>query len=163
MIKEKKFKDDLYYRLCVLEIDIPPLRERPEDIQVLSNFLVEKLAAKHQKNIQGISADTLQEISRLPFDGNVRELRNLLERMVILADKNWITMEDFNQCVLPVSRPLRMDKIVEHSESVNLRDVQKRLILEALRQSDNNRTVAAARLGIDPSTLLRKMKRYGIS
>ena len=163
MVKEKKFKDDLYYRLCVLEIDIPPLRKRPADIQVLSHFLVEKLASKHHKNIQGISERVLRELSRLPFGGNVRELKNLLERMVILSDGDWITMEDFYQCVRPAPQPPHESEAVWANESINLYDAQKKLILEALRRSNKNKAMAAAMLGIDPSTLWRKMKTYGLS
>lgn len=163
MVKDKKFKDDLYYRLCVLEIDIPPLRERPEDIRVLSVFLVERLAAKHHKKTLGVSEDVLCELSRLSFGGNVRELRNLLERMVILSDGDWITMDDFYQCVRPAPQPPQADGTGEGSYSVNLREAQKKLILEALRRSNNHKVTAAALLGIDPSTLWRKMKAYGIS
>lgn len=163
MVKDKKFKDDLYYRLCVLEIDIPPLRKRPEDIRVLANFLVERLASRHHKKLQGIAEDVLHELSGLPFGGNVRELKNLLERMVILSDGDWITMGDFNQCVQAAPAAPRTGEAADAGGSLNLRDAQKRLIREALRRSNNHKAAAAVLLGIDPSTLWRKMRAYGIS
>lgn len=163
MVRTDKFKRDLYYRLCVLEINIPPLRERPEDIRFLSESLVAELAEKHHKELLGgISEEVLKSLSALPFHGNVRELRNLLERMVILSDSELITMNDYYQCIRPSTQlSCQTDSLL--GSSVNLQDAERILISESLKKSKGNRTSAAAMLGINTTTLWRKMKKYGLA
>jgi transcriptional regulator with PAS, ATPase and Fis domain len=160
LIREKKFKDDLYYRLCVLEIDIPPLRERPEDIKCLTHILLQKCAAKCEKNITGVSPDVFERLSRMPFMGNVRELNNIIERMVILAKDSVLDLKVLQKCDLRADSTWQGD---EPLNELNFKDAQIQMIHSALKQCGGNKSAAAHLLGIDTSTLWRKMKTYSIT
>lgn len=166
LIQEKKFKEDLYYRLCVLEIKIPPLRERLGDIECLIDSLLKKFNKQHGKNITGITPEALAIIKRLPLLGNVRELSNLVERTVIFTNERMITAQLLQDLVLPEFPSENTPNIVPPPQLAmpinNLKDAEKEMILEALQQSNGNKAAAARALGIDPSTLWRKLKRYEI-
>lgn len=156
MIKEGRFREDLYYRLNVIEIYIPPLRERKEDIPLLVNYFLEVCNQENNRNVQGIDESAMRAIMEYPWYGNVRELRNVIERAVILCGSHTITLND-----LP-------DKIKAGKQftSNTLKDslgyYEKRIILERLTQYNWNKEEAARSLGIDLATLYRKMKRLGI-
>lgn len=166
LIQEKKFKEDLYYRLCVLEIKIPPLRERLGDIECLIDSLLKKFNKQHGKNITGITPEALAIIKRLPLLGNVRELSNLVERTVIFTNERIITAELLQDLVLPEFPSENTPNTVPPPQLAmpvnNLKDAEKEMILEALQQSNGNKAAAARALGIDPSTLWRKLKKYEI-
>lgn len=164
LIQEKKFKEDLYYRLCVLEVKIPPLRERLEDIDELVRFLLRKFSKQHGKNVAEIEPNALAMIKKLPLLGNVRELSNLMERTVIFSNQSTVTLQLLQDFVLPEIRTEVPPEV--HSPILpqvgNLKEAEKEMILEALEQSSGNKAAAARALGIDPSTLWRKLKKYGI-
>ena len=178
LIQEKKFKEDLFYRLSVLEIKLPPLRERPEDIKTLAYSFLKKFNRQHDKNITEITPETLNMLKNFPLMGNVRELSNIIERMVIFTDKPVIDERllldtiEFTETSAPEyftdSESSRKDAVNPLSPSRythpgNLKDVQKEMILKALEESNGNKAAAARSLGIDPSTLWRKLKKYGIT
>jgi DNA-binding NtrC family response regulator len=156
MIQEGTFREDLYYRLNVIEIFIPPLRERKEDIPLLVQYFIRKFGQENNKVIKGIDEEAMKAIMDYPWYGNVRELSNVIERAVVLCNSDTITLRD-----LP-------DRIKNPPEtfSNNLKDTlsqyEKRIIIDRLTQYNWNKEETARSLGIDIATLYRKMKRFGI-
>ena len=160
LIREGKFKEDLYYRLCVLEIKLPPLRERKEDIKDLAYALLKKFNHQHNKYITEISPETLRILENLPLLGNVRELSNIIERMVILCEKSNIDAALLRETIDTTSLGSAPPPVAATGK---LRDLQKEVILSTLEQHGGNKAAAARALGIDPSTLWRKMKKYELT
>lgn len=155
MVKKGLFREDLYYRLNVVRIFIPPLRERREDIPVLIDHFIEKYSKKHGKNIKGISREARDSLLKYDYPGNVRELENIIERACILSRGEIILSEDIFGF-----------RSKEKEESGKLKykveSLEKALILDALRNCDWIQTKAAEELGISERMLRYKMKKYGI-
>lgn len=156
-IKEGRFREDLYWRLNVFEIKIPPLRERKEDIEVLVKHFIDKFSKEHKKKIKGIDEEALRAIVNYPWPGNVRELRNVMERAVILAEGENITIN-----VLPDK--LKREKFGIQSSTLKtyLSDYEKNLLIRLYESHNKNKEETARALGIDLATLYRKFKKYGI-
>ena len=156
-IKEGKFREDLYWRLNVIEIKIPPLRQRKEDIEILARYFIDKFSKEHNKNIKGIDADVLSHFMDYNWPGNVRELGNVVERAIVLAGGNHIT---------PAELPEKIRKSEHHTETstlkANLSDYEKNLLLRMYTEHNKNKEETAKTLGIDLATLYRKFKKYGI-
>ena len=163
-VNQATFRDDLFYRINVLSIHVPPLRDRKEDIPLLVNHFIEKFNKRLQKEIQGIQANALQSLIDYPWPGNVRELENVIERTMVLTDLFEIQTDELPEEVRsgPVAArgPWPTNSI---SLKVNTMAIEKVLIQRALRETNNNRTRAAKLLEISHPTLLSKMKAYGIS
>jgi len=153
-IEKGNFRADLYYRISVMKIEIPPLRERKEDIKQLTEYFIEFYSQKLGKNIKKISDDLFQKLNSYDFPGNIRELRNIIERAVILSDS-----QTLNESSLPKEI---LHKTNLNSQSLNLEDVEKTHILSILEQTNGNKTKAAEILGIGLTTLYRKLQAYGI-
>ena len=157
MIREGKFREDLFYRLNVFPIEIPPLRERREDIPLLVHHFVAKFAKMMEKQIGTIPARTMDALANSPWPGNVRELENFIERCVILTRGD--------QLFVPVDE-LTRPAAVHGMTASSFYDAEKRAILDALRACSGRlagRGGAAERLGLKRTTLQRKMERLGIS
>ncbi len=155
MMKKGSFREDLYYRLNVISITIPPLRKRKEDIPLLAQHFLTKYTALHGKRVRSISPYVMDRLSRYEWPGNVRELENAMERAIILSSGETILFEDLPPYLQPsLSR--------EKSSSSSLEEVEKKLILDTLRAVKGNQTRAAELLGIHRNTLRRKLKRYHI-
>jgi DNA-binding NtrC family response regulator len=157
MASEKQFREDLYFRLNVFPIRIPPLRERPGDIQLLVHHYMDKYAQRMNKRIDSIPEETMAALYSYSWPGNIRELQNLIERSVILSPGNvlQIQLNDLQQSN-PISSPM----------SGTLEDVERQRILEALQETGaviGGRHGAAARLGLKRTTLLSKMQKLGIA
>jgi DNA-binding NtrC family response regulator len=150
-VQAGEFREDLYYRLNVVHIAVPPLRERSEDIPLLAGRLLEKLGRRMGRRIEGISPEALRKLQAYPFPGNVRELENLLERACILAGTGTIEASD-----LDLGRPPR-----EGGQPATLQEIERRAILAALQRWEGNRTRAAQELGISRRSLQYKLKEYG--
>jgi two-component system response regulator HydG len=157
MVKDKRFREDLYYRLNVITVRVPPLRERHEDIRVLAQHYLRVYAAKNGRKLEGFSNEALERLESYAWPGNVRELENLIERMVLLARKDRIDAEDLPEEVAGVKRPPR-DAILE-LVGTPLADIEQRLLDETLRITGGNKTQAAKLLGIDVRTVARKLER----
>ena len=167
-LKKGDLREDLYYRLNVFQLSLPPLRSRLEDLAVLSETLITNLNRKHVCNITSVNAEVMSAFHRYAWPGNVRELRNVLERAVILAGEGEIQMAhlpyDFG-----VSIGSRMPPQIFEPESVRLpvgttvSDAEKALIQLTLQHTKNNKTRAAEILGISLKTLFNKLKEYGAS
>lgn len=158
------FREDLYYRLKVMVINLPPLRERPEDILPMAKLFIEQNNKDFDKSILGMSRAAEQWLLNYDWPGNVRELKNVIERAVILCQNNIITEEH-----LPVE--LKAAAEVEHrpstvpakpGEALSLQDIERKHILEILEKFDGNKSKAARVLNISRSTLREKLKQYGI-
>jgi transcriptional regulator with PAS, ATPase and Fis domain len=159
LVAEEKFRDDLYYRLNVFGIEIPPLRDRREDIPALIEHFVPVHNRELKKSFKGVDGATLKLLMSLPWKGNVRELDNVIEHAMILGDGDWITVRD-----LP--RALQQDMPPEAAVGDNLREAlrayEKAHIVAVLGKADNDKRQAAERLGVSLSSLYRKLEELGI-
>ena len=155
-VKNKEFRDDLYYRLNVIRINMPPLRDRREDIPRLLKYFLEKYNVEFNKKISGFSPEALMELSGYDWPGNVRELQNLVERIVVLSETGrLITLED-----IPIENvPLSMKK---RGLKEALMDLEKRYIRNVLAETGDNQTKAAEILNIHRTTLISKMTQLGL-
>jgi len=151
-LKEGKFREDLYYRLNVFSISIPPLRERRTDIPLLCNYFLKKLANSVNKPVTSFSSEALERLKKYDWPGNVRELRNAIERAIVVAKDPTVTVDD-----LPIpSTPKAV------AEDQTLESVEMAQIKNVLEQMEWNITRSAEMLGIDRATLYHKIKKYGL-
>jgi DNA-binding NtrC family response regulator len=160
-VKDGRFREDLYYRINVIPIKLPPLRDRIEDLPELARFFLSRYKGRFRKNIQGISDSTLTILASYWWPGNIRELENLIERLVAVSDKEWITDEDlpFEFHFAQLDRvPPRGDSLFQEATNT----FERNFILRALEKSGWNVTATARYLGIPLSTLKFKMDRLDI-
>ena len=155
LVAEGTFRQDLLYRINTIELHIPPLRERGNDVILLAEHFLSKYARKYKKDLKGINRDGKNKLHNYAWPGNVRELQHAIERAVILSESNWLRPEDF----ILRSVPLR-DK--EPSDELNLTVLEKEAIERALRRAEGNITRAAELLGITRFTLYRKLEKFGL-
>ena len=153
-IEKGNFRADLYYRISVMKVEIPALRERKEDIKELADYFIRFYSQKLGKNIKSISHDLFQKLESYNFPGNIRELRNIIERVVILSDGQTLTESSLPKEIL--------HKANINFHSLVLEDVEKNHILSVLEQTNGNKTKTAEILGIGLTTLYRKLQSYGI-
>jgi DNA-binding NtrC family response regulator len=157
-IQNGNFRKDLFYRISAFQIHIPPLRERQEDIPELIEIFATQFAYNQGKKVEIISENFIKVLQNQPWNGNIRELRNMVERSLILMEGNEL-MED----TLPMET-LTKSNFSENSNSIfNLSEIEKRHILKILKHTQNNKTKTAELLGIGTATLYRKLSEYGIS
>jgi len=162
LIKEKPFREDLFYRLSVVPILIPPLRERREDIPILTEFFVTRTASKHGIKPPPIAREVFKIFFDYPWMGNVRELENLVERMVVLSDGDAITIDDVPGAVrdpVPLSGQLWFSL---PSDPINLDDMECEIIRTSLKRHDGNQSQTSRYLGITRSALIYRMQKYGL-
>ncbi|QJA06656.1 sigma-54-dependent Fis family transcriptional regulator [Thermosulfurimonas marina] len=157
-VRAGRFREDLYFRLHVISIQLPPLRERREDIPLLAEHFLKRYARKHCKPVEALSPEVLEAFLRYPWPGNVRELENTIERLVVFARKPVIGPEDLYFAGFEDQAP---DLTLE--EDLPLEEVEKRHVLRVLRACGGNKTLAAQKLGIDRKTLREKLKRWGVT
>jgi two-component system, NtrC family, response regulator HydG len=155
-IRAARFREDLYYRLRVIEIEIPPLRERREDILPLARAFVEDAAARTGRKVKGVTPAAADQLLRYPWPGNVRELENAIERAVVLTRRGRLDVED-----LPPEVGLAVPDASVATDVRPLADVERDYIKSALRAVGGNRSQAARKLGIGEATLYRKIKQFG--
>lgn len=158
-VKSGAFRDDLYHRLNVVAITPPPLRERKEDIPVLSEFLLRKFSIASRRNVDRISDDALARMKAYDWPGNVRELANAIEHAVVLGSGATIEAADLPSRLLGESVDTNRDNL-SYRDGVNA--VRKELVVKALRKTDGNRAAAARLLGLETKYFLRLMKSLGI-
>ena len=160
MTQDKTFREDLYFRLNVVTITLPPLRERVEDIPLLAQNFLEEFTRENSKDIEGLTPDALNALLAYDWPGNIRELRNVMERMVVLARQNRLSLRDIPAHIRKdgdATSPVRIS-----GADLSLESVEKNLILKALDTEGGNRTRAAKQLGISRRTLHRKLNEYGL-
>jgi DNA-binding NtrC family response regulator len=157
MVKDKRFREDLYYRLNVITIRVPPLRERREDVRLLSQHFVRFYAAKNNRRLEGLTEDALRRLEAYSWPGNVRELENVVERGVVLARGALIDVPDLPEEVSGAT-PIP-EGVLTVRVGTPLAEVEQRLLDETLRITRGNKTLTAKLLGIDPRTVSRKLER----
>jgi DNA-binding NtrC family response regulator len=160
LVAQGKFREDLYYRLNVITIQMPPLRERREDIPLLVDAFLTSLCDAAGRPKTAVDPSLLEFLEAYDWPGNVRELRNAIESMVVMTRRDVLTMEDLPPHIggaQPARASLRL------SSAANLEQIEKATILQALDHNSGNRTHAAAALGISIRTLQRKLKRWGLA
>lgn len=156
---EGRFRQDLYYRLNVVNIVIPPLRERKEDIPPLALHFLDLFSKKNKRDIKGFSPDAMDAMIRYEWQGNVRELMNAVERGVVLARSDYICLEDLS-FITAKTIPVRADAGM-NAGNVSLSQAEETVILSTLEAAGGNKSEASRRLGITRKTLLKKLKQYG--
>jgi two-component system response regulator HydG len=157
MVRERRFREDLYYRLNVITITVPPLRDRREDIRLLAQHFLRLYAAKNNRPLEGCTEEALGRLEGYAWPGNVRELENVIERAVVLARDRLIDAQDLPEEVGGVRPPPR-DAILALL-GTPLSEIEQRLLDETLRITGGNKTQAAKLLGIDVRTVARKLER----
>jgi transcriptional regulator with PAS, ATPase and Fis domain len=157
LVKLRKFRQDLYYRINVIRLTLPPLRQRMEDIPLLVEKFIEKLNARQGKYIQGIDKTVLQALMSHDFPGNIRELENIMEHAFVLCSEGYIKLHH-----LPGFMSLQ-SSIVHSTDDDPVKEAQIKLIKDALARNNNNRNAAARDLGIHKSTLFRRIKKLKIT
>jgi DNA-binding NtrC family response regulator len=159
-VKDGTFREDLYYRINVIPVRLPPLRERIEDVPVLADFFLRRYSARFHKNVRGIAESTLQMLSHYWWPGNIRELENLIERLVAVTDHEWITDEDlpFDFHVVELDRAKSDTSLLDRA----LGAFERNFLVRALERNAWNVTHTARYLGVPLSTLKFKMERLEI-
>jgi transcriptional regulator with PAS, ATPase and Fis domain len=158
-VESGTFREDLFYRLNVINIQIPPLRDRKEDIPLLTEHFIERLSHELSRTISGISESGLKTLIEYDWPGNVRELENAIERAIVTCRTGILTEEDF-QFLQRGKNGKREWKV---PDNISLEDLERQVIEATLRRTDGNIKEAAGILGIDRSTLYDRLKKYEIS
>jgi two-component system response regulator FlrC len=156
-IKEGKFREDLYYRLNVIPLHLPPLRERKDDIPLLANYFIEKYCKLDQRPVKRLTDKALASLMQMPWKGNVREFENMIERAILMCRGDSIDEESLSM--------IGGGRLTESSgyafmPSLSIKEMEKNVIFQALDQTDGNRTHAAEILGISVRTLRNKLNEY---
>ncbi len=165
LIKEKRFREDLFYRLNVIKIELPPLRERKEDIPLLVKHFIDIYSRENNKEIEGVTEDVMEILVDYDWPGNVRELENLIERAVVLTKSRYITRTSLPPFLLPT--PAEREELFSNPDrETTLRDLtrkfQRKIIIDALRRAKGVQIKAAQSLGLKPTTLNEMIKRLEI-
>ncbi len=167
MMDQGLFRKDLYYRLNVIQLKMPALRERASDIPLMANKLLEKLCHHQNIDLPKIDSKALQHMSGLAFPGNVRELENMLERALALCDGKVITLEDLSIEHMQDSIQAQSVSHIAPPDEINLtdylEDIEKKAIIQALQKTNNNKTAAAKLLGVTFRTLRYRLEKLGLS
>jgi transcriptional regulator with PAS, ATPase and Fis domain len=156
MVAQNEFRQDLLYRMNTVEINLPALNERREDIPLLVDYFLTMFSKKYQKTITGVSAPALRKLEKYQWPGNIRELRHTLERAIILADSSMLQPTDF---MFPESEK-EIEGVV--FDNYNLEEVEKAVIRKALKKNEGNISHAAKELGLTRTSLYRRMEKYGL-
>ncbi len=158
LVEEKRFREDLFYRINVIQIDIPPLRERPEDILMLADFFLRKVTNRTGKRVTAFTSEVLERFQQYKWQGNVRELENVVEAAVHLCHSSTITMNDLPGYLQ--SPPLSAVGGVTLKEI--LENTERKAIENTLEQTSGNKLEAARRLGLGKSSFYEKLKKFQI-
>ncbi len=164
MIKQKEFREDLFYRLNVVAVNLPPLRKRKEDIPLLADFFIKKYSKEIGKEIEGISKEALDQLIKYDFPGNVRELENMIERGIVLTRENFITKNDLPQSTSKNKSNRIFDPCnLDDSYESKVKMFESAIIKEALTRTNGNKSAAARLIGITERHLRSRTERLSIS
>jgi DNA-binding NtrC family response regulator len=155
-VEKGNFREDLYYRLNVIRIQVPPLRRRKEDIPLLVSHFIKNQAKKEKKDVKGITDGALKKLLRYDFPGNVRELENIIKRAIVFARSDYLAEEDIS---VPVDKKLK----ITGNLNDEVENLERGMITEALKKHDWNQSKAAGELGISERTIRYKIKKYNIN
>jgi two-component system response regulator AtoC len=158
-VRAGKFREDLFYRLQVMPIVLPALRERRGDVLLLANFYINRYNSEFRKRVKGLTPDAQAMLEQYRWPGNVRELRNAIERAMLLADKDRLTPDDFTT----LSRTSQIATFRLPPEGVNLEEVERQLLVQALERSHGNQTRAGTLLGINRDQVRYRIEKFGLT
>jgi DNA-binding NtrC family response regulator len=161
-VAAERFRQDLYYRLNVITILLPPLRERLQDVPLLAAHFLQKYARENHRDITAIQQDAIAQLMAYDWRGNVRELENVIERAVVLAKGSTITLADLYLEESQEKAPLNSDEYFVLPAKSTMAQIEREAIIQALRHTEGNREATARLLNIGPATLYRKFKEYQI-
>ncbi len=161
LVQQGKFRQDLYYRLNVVRIDLPPLRERSEDIPSLVEHFMQKFASQTKRKLDGIEQDALAALMNHRWPGNVRELEHTIERAVLLGTESKIGLKDLSS-QLAVPPDGRSPVAEAASKAYTLKDLEREYIMRVMENTGGNKTETAKILGVDRTTLYRKLEEYKV-
>jgi two-component system response regulator HydG len=164
-VAEKKFREDLYFRIKGVTITIPPLRERREDIPLLIHFFLQNAAERYGKEVDGIAPEAQQALMSYAWPGNVRQLKNAVENMVVLSTGNKLDADTLPHEVRPANRTGEVSLAggINNLVGISLEQAEKELIRNTLKLTNGNREQAAKILEIGERTLYRKIKEYDLT
>jgi two-component system NtrC family response regulator len=163
MVEDNTFREDLYFRLAVVPINLPPLRERPEDVPLLIDHFLEKARQKYKFENLKIAREVFAAIADYSFPGNVRELENLIERMAVLSDGAEINLNDVPENIRRTQSPIGNVLLELPPNGISIDEIEREIIRRALEMMDGNQTRAARYLDITRSALIYRMQKYGLS
>jgi transcriptional regulator with GAF, ATPase, and Fis domain len=157
-VRQGRFRDDLFYRLNVLPIALPPLRDRPDDIPRLVTFYIDAYNTEFKKHIRGVTPDAMKQLQRYPWPGNVRELRNSVERAMLLAEGDTLTAGDLSGAA---AGPVRLsDRVELPAAGIDLEQLERSLLVQALERTDWNQTRAATLLGLNRDQIRYRIEKF---
>ena len=162
MVRDGKFREDLFFRLNVVRIHIPPLRERKDDIPLLAAWIIKKLNANMGRHFSGLTPEAMEKLKSYDFYGNIRELENILERAAIFSDGDLITEDNIELRGNDLRPSGTKETEASSSEGLSLKEIERQTIEKALRRWEGNRTKAANELGITRRTLITKIDEYNL-
>jgi transcriptional regulator with PAS, ATPase and Fis domain len=162
MVADGRFRDDLYYRINVLSIDVPPLRERREDIPVLIDYFLHKHTRNTSRLVRGLTPETRKLMVSYSWPGNVRQLESAIERAILLCEGDLITVDDLPSELRQEVGPAAEGAFKLPAEGINFEEVERNLITQAMEQTDYNITKAAKLLGLTFRTLQYRLEKFGI-
>jgi two-component system response regulator AtoC len=160
-VRSGKFRSDLFYRLNVVPITIPPLRERKDDLIPLIDYFLKKFSIKYKKNLTDISSEVVAALANYDWPGNVRELENVLERMVVMSETDKLNLDQIPAEISGAKPPVEASTFKEKIDDIS-RIIEKQMLIDALNKTNQNRTKAAQLLGISRRTLQNKIKEYDL-
>jgi transcriptional regulator with PAS, ATPase and Fis domain len=158
-VRAGKFREDLFYRLQVMPVMLPALRERRGDIRLLVDHYIDRYNGEFRKRVRGVSPDALVLLEQYRWPGNVRELRNAIERAMLLTDREWLVTEDFGT----LSRATKTATFRLPPEGVNLEEVERQLVVQALERCGGNQTHAGHLLGINRDQVRYRIEKFGLA
>jgi two-component system response regulator AtoC len=158
-VKAGKFREDLFYRLQVMPIPLPPLRARHGDIPLLASFYVDYFNREFKKRVRGLTPATVKVLEQYQWPGNIRELRNAIERAMLLMDREWLEPADFTT----LTRSVSATQFTLPPEGLNLEDVERQLLVQALERAGGNQTQAAQLLGINRDQVRYRIEKFGLA
>ena len=157
-VKVGKFREDLFYRLQVMPIHLPPLRDRRGDVPLLANYFVDRFNREFRKRVRGLSPAAAETLQHYGWPGNVREVRNAIERAMLLIEGEWLEPEHFTT----LTRAVTPTQFRLPAEGVNLEEVERQLLLQALERAGGNQTQAAQLLGINRDQVRYRIEKFGL-
>jgi two-component system response regulator AtoC len=154
-----KFREDLFYRLQVMPIALPPLRERRGDVPLLASYYVDVFNREFKRHVRGVSPEALMLLEQSRWPGNIREMRNAIERAMLLVEHEWLQPDDFTM----LTRSVRPTEFKLPPEGISLDDLERRLLVQALERSGGNQTQAGQLLGINRDQVRYRIEKFGLA
>jgi two-component system response regulator HydG len=161
LVKEGKFRDDLFYRLSVVNIKLPPLRERPDDIPLLTRAFIDEIATENNRPVRELTREALVKLQAYDWPGNVRQLRNVLESIIVMSSRDVLDVADLPDAIRGARRHRTLPSFVR--TGMTMSQIEKEAIAHALIAADGNRREVSRMLGLSVRTLQRKIKEYGLT